>query len=499
MALLASPKLALKRGALLTAALGVAVLLGPLADWRTLVRTTRGFLAVSALMAAAAVGAGAMAARSLAVAAPAWAPEGRFAVAALVAFALAAILGEEGRDLLEEFPAARRLLPRLIDRRLRQVEGEAAHHPAGAVVEFDRRGEPARGERRARPDEERGVGRHEAARRRRRGADEIRQVGRAIEFGERRAQRALQILTLVGDLAGDVARDGVLAAAGRRHRQRWIGGQRRHGERGENHHETRRLRAASQRAECTIEGGNEREHAGHEAEAHGHRRPGGTGPGGDHGAQGGREQPGHGEASRSRTRHGGGGADEAHEHERGSRVQEDEPGGGREADRLEGRQREPCGLTDVDREHRREQRVMPQGECPEQAAGQDMREQARRLADDECVALLHARHDATGQQADDLAVDGGASVVVHPDLRLLVHRATFGLVRRQELSRFVRDAGDAAGDGRPVHVHIERREEDRDLCPGTRRRALAGGPDRHDQAVGRRDDCLLYTSPSPRD
>ena len=76
----------------LTAALGVAVLLGPLADWRTLVRTTRGFLAVSALMAAAAVGAGAMAARSLAVAAPAWAPEGRFAVAALVAFALAAIL-----------------------------------------------------------------------------------------------------------------------------------------------------------------------------------------------------------------------------------------------------------------------------------------------------------------------------------------------------------------------------------------------------------------------
>ena len=76
----------------LTAALGLAVLLGPLADWRTLARTTAGFLGVNALMAAVVVATGVMAAHSLDVAAPAWVREGRFAVGALVAFALSALL-----------------------------------------------------------------------------------------------------------------------------------------------------------------------------------------------------------------------------------------------------------------------------------------------------------------------------------------------------------------------------------------------------------------------
>lgn len=76
----------------LTAALGLAVLLGPLADWRTLARTTGEFLGVGMLMAGVVLASGVMAARSLDTAAPAWGREGRFAVAALVAFALAALV-----------------------------------------------------------------------------------------------------------------------------------------------------------------------------------------------------------------------------------------------------------------------------------------------------------------------------------------------------------------------------------------------------------------------
>lgn len=76
----------------LTAALGVAVLLGPLTDWRTLASSSGAFLGVSGLMAVVMAAAGGMAMRSLDTAAPAWAREGRFAVAAIVAFALAALL-----------------------------------------------------------------------------------------------------------------------------------------------------------------------------------------------------------------------------------------------------------------------------------------------------------------------------------------------------------------------------------------------------------------------
>ena len=65
-----------------------------------------------------------------------------------------ALLGEERRHLLEQLPAARRFLPRLVGGGLGQVEGEAVHHPPGGVVELDRRGQAAGRQRGLRPDVE---------------------------------------------------------------------------------------------------------------------------------------------------------------------------------------------------------------------------------------------------------------------------------------------------------------------------------------------------------
>ncbi len=76
----------------LTAAVGLAVLLAPLADWRALTTTTAGFVGLSVTMAGGIVGAGAMAVRGIATASPPWAREGRFLVGTLVAFALAALM-----------------------------------------------------------------------------------------------------------------------------------------------------------------------------------------------------------------------------------------------------------------------------------------------------------------------------------------------------------------------------------------------------------------------
>ena len=86
-------------------------------------------------------------------------------------------------------------------------------------------------------------------------------------------------------------------------------------------------------------------------------------------------------------------------------------------------------LLHLDRNARRQEDVHARAEL----------HHADALADHQRVALAHARHDAARQQADDLAVDGGAAVVVDPHFRLLVHRAALRLVGRQELPGLVRD------------------------------------------------------------
>ena len=111
-----------------------------------------------------------------------------------------ALLGEERRDLLEQLPAARRLLPRLIGGGLGQVEREAVHHPPGGVVELDRRGQAAGRQRGLRPDVEGRVDGDRAAGRRHRRGDEIRHALHAIDLHERLAQVELEVAPLVDDL-----------------------------------------------------------------------------------------------------------------------------------------------------------------------------------------------------------------------------------------------------------------------------------------------------------
>ncbi len=75
----------------LTAALGLAVFVWPLADWRRLSVTRASFLGLSLLMAGAALAAGGMAWRAAATAALPWTGEADFLVGALVALALAGV------------------------------------------------------------------------------------------------------------------------------------------------------------------------------------------------------------------------------------------------------------------------------------------------------------------------------------------------------------------------------------------------------------------------
>ncbi len=75
----------------LTAAIGLAVLLGPLADWRALATSARGFVALSGAMGGVAIAAGLMAVTAIDTATLAWAREARFAVGTLIAFALAGL------------------------------------------------------------------------------------------------------------------------------------------------------------------------------------------------------------------------------------------------------------------------------------------------------------------------------------------------------------------------------------------------------------------------
>ncbi len=75
----------------LTAALGLAVLLVPLADWRRLATSGAGVLGLSLMMSVTAVVSGAMAAHAVDTAAPDAGREARFLIGTLVAFALAAV------------------------------------------------------------------------------------------------------------------------------------------------------------------------------------------------------------------------------------------------------------------------------------------------------------------------------------------------------------------------------------------------------------------------
>ena len=157
-----------------------------------------------------------------------------------------ALLGEERRDLLEQLPAARRLLPRLVGGGLGQVEREAVHHPPGGVVELDRRGQAAGRQRGLRPHVEGRVDGDRAAGRRHRRGDEIRHALHAIDLHERLAQVELEIAPLVDDLRGQFAFDGRLPIAGGQSGQRRVERQRRQRQRGEEDQQPRRLRAAAQ-------------------------------------------------------------------------------------------------------------------------------------------------------------------------------------------------------------------------------------------------------------
>ncbi len=75
----------------LIGALSLALLIGPLADWRTLARTTTGYLLLSGLVAVATIAAAGLAAHATTLAGQPWAGDVRRMIAALAALALAAL------------------------------------------------------------------------------------------------------------------------------------------------------------------------------------------------------------------------------------------------------------------------------------------------------------------------------------------------------------------------------------------------------------------------
>src|SRR5688572_2641118 len=92
-------------------------------------------------------------------------------------------------------------------------------------------------------------------------------------------------------------------------------------------------------------------------------------------------------------------------------------------------------------------------------------------------------HDAAGQDADNLTAHHRDPTVIEPDLGPLVEPARLLAVRGQELPAMIVDARHRCVEGRTIHMHVHRRQEDADLLPIAWRGARARRSDDHDPAV----------------
>ena len=271
-----------------------------------------------------------------------------------------ALLGEERRHLFEQLPAARRLLPGPIGGGLGQVEREAVDHAAGGVVELDRRGEPAGGERRLRPDVERRVDGDRAGARRHRRGDEVRHAVHAIDLVERLAQVQLQIAPLVHDLRGEFSLDRRLTVAGDQAGQGGVERQRRQQQRRQQYQQPGRLGAPPEHAAGPVgRGGHRHQHGEHRQrrwEARAGRMP--QHQSGDRsGCRQDMAPPAAPHASADRPEQGG--EREGHQHRAGGcGVQHDGASRGGQASRCQRRESEADRLAGRDRQHAGQKHVV---------------------------------------------------------------------------------------------------------------------------------------------
>ena len=94
-----------------------------------------------------------------------------------------------------------------------------------------------------------------------------------------------------------------------------------------------------------------------------------------------------------------------------------------------------------------------------------------------------------GEDADNLAKDDGDALVIDPDLAALVGGGGIAMVGREVLAAAEIHFRDPSRNRRPIDVHVDRRQEDADLPPLSRRcgGGLRGTRDQH-PAVCRREN-----------